>query len=449
MSRFQVLALLLCLLTLGAFAWGLDINAHGGDPFKSATFQLTIVASAVVYLFACIAVLRPGPKPSMWLILGVATLLRVALVAGPPLLSSDVYRYVWDGRVQNAGVNPFLYVPVDPALAPLRDTAIYPHINRATYAHTIYPPAAQAFFAVVTALSDSVIAMKLAMVAMECLAIICVLRLLARAGRPLAQVLIYAWNPLALWEFAENGHVDAMALGLVALAIMLRAGGQRDGWAGVVAGAAVLVKFLPAVVIPALWRRGPGGGKLVVGGAACILALYGFYFVFGHAGAKVIGFLNSYGSEEGLDTGSGIWALAGLGLLSDLPAWATKLYLAMTAVILLALGSWIAFRPRPTAGSCDDVVRVCSDAGILATTLMLLVTPHYAWYFAWLAVPAVIAPYSSVIWLSVSPLLLYYNPFPDHFLWQALVFAPALVLAWRDLRSARATAPVPALQGSF
>ena len=73
-----------------------------------------------------------------------------------PLLSSDIYRYVWDGRVQAAGINPYRYFPADEALAFLRDGAIFPHINRADTAVTIYPPVTQLFFLIVTRIGESV-----------------------------------------------------------------------------------------------------------------------------------------------------------------------------------------------------------------------------------------------------------------------------------------------------
>ena len=79
-------------------------------------------------------------------ILTTAALLRVSILPLDPYHSTDIYRYIWDGRVQAAGVNPYLYIPVDTALSALRDTTIWPNINRAGYAHTIYPPAAEALF---------------------------------------------------------------------------------------------------------------------------------------------------------------------------------------------------------------------------------------------------------------------------------------------------------------
>ena len=62
---------------------------------------------------------------------------------------------------------------------------------------------------------------------------------------------------LPVWDFAGNGHVDAVAIGLLAAALLLRVL-RRDRWAGVALGLAVATKFLPAVVAPVLWRRRAG-----------------------------------------------------------------------------------------------------------------------------------------------------------------------------------------------
>lgn len=417
---------------LAGIGLGFERLRSMGDPLSTWAFRIPLALSVPSYLLA-VWMVRRGARPSLGLVLGVAIGLRAVLLITPPLMSGDVFRYVWDGRVQNAGINPYLYLPVDPALAALRDGVIYPNINRADYAPTIYPPAAQALFAGVVALSDSVIAMKLAMVGLEAVAIACLLRLLRRTGQASAQVLIYAWNPTALWEFANNGHVDAAAVGLLALALLLRGSGVRDGLAGFAAGAAVLVKFLPAVVLPALWRR--GGWALVAGFLLCVSALYGFYAGFGGAGVKVLGFLHGYGAEEGLDSGQGIWALAGLAMIAPLPFWAGKAYLALAAAGLLGLGAWIAFRARPGLGTAADVMRICADAGVLILAMMIALSPHYPWYFAWAALPAVIARNRAAIWLSCSAMLLYWSPSPDHFLWPSVVFLPAILLAAADLRA--------------
>jgi hypothetical protein len=220
--------------------------------------------------------------------------------------------------------------------------------------------------------------------------------MLVLAGLPRSRLLIYAWNPLPLWAFAGNGHVDAMVTGLVALALLLRAR-RSDGWAGLALGLAFATKFLPAVVAPALWRRG-GGWRLAAVAVVTVLAVYALYI---GVGWKVFGFLLGYGREEGL----GFAYLAGL------------------AVVLVALGCWVAFVRRP-----DEPVSIAGCAGALMAVLTVGISLHYPWYFAWLAVPAVLAPNPALLWLSAAPVLIYLPGYGDSLLWPSVLYVPALLL---------------------
>ena len=92
---------------------------------------------------------------ALWLIVVIAIGLRLVLLFTEPLLSSDIYRYVWDGKVAATGINPYRYLPSDDALSGLRDAAIYPNINRPNYAVTIYPPVAEVIFALITRISTT------------------------------------------------------------------------------------------------------------------------------------------------------------------------------------------------------------------------------------------------------------------------------------------------------
>ncbi len=414
-------------------AAGLALHEPGAitlpSPRATLLFVGLMVVAATIYFAAVAMVLRRRLSPgAVWLVLGVAVVLRAILLPPPPFLSSDVFRYVWDGKVQNAGINPYHYLPADPALMPLRDGAIYPHVNRATYARTIYPPTAQLIFRAVTAISPTVLGMKLAAVGFELLAIGCVIALLAGAGLPADRVLIYAWNPLAVWAFAGNGHVDAFAVGLISAALLARAR-RRDTLTGALLGAAILVKFLPAAMAPALWRR--RDWRMPAMCAATILLLYAGYI---GVGRDVLGFLPGYASEEGMDQGTGLWLLAGLGHLLPLPAIAPKLYLLVGAGALAAAAAWIAFASQPQPDPHRDIVRVAGNAAVLAAATLIVLSPHYAWYYAWLAVPCCICPLRSVIYLSAAALLLYLNPLDEHFFWPSLVFVPCIALAVIDWR---------------
>ncbi|WP_018259490.1 DUF2029 domain-containing protein [Methylobacterium sp. WSM2598] len=440
LARLALLAGLLVALTLG----GLSLHVPGADtvgtPLRAQILVGLLAVSVGIYLLAVRLVLRGSvPARALWLVIGVALLLRLALLPAPPFLSSDIYRYVWDGQVQAAGINPYLYVPADPALAQLRDPAIFPLINRADYARTIYLPAAQLAFAAVGRLSASVTGMKAAMLLCDGVAILCVLRLLGGAGLPPARVLIYAWNPLVLWSFALDGHVDALAVGLLALALLARAR-HREGLAGALLAAASLVKVLPVVVAPA-FLRGGGFGRPAAAGLATLVVLSLPYL---SAGPLILGFLPAYGAEEGFDTGRGFWLLAGLAHLVPLPAAAGRLYGLCAALGFAALAAFVATR---RAGP-PDAVRLCRDAGLLAAVATAAANPHYAWYYPWLALPAAIAPTPAVIWLSAAPVLFFIDPFNERFVWPGLVFGPAVILALRDLRRARSTALALAPKGA-
>lgn len=425
--------LLLGILLLALVLAGLAVHVPGspsvGSIARVDVFVAVLGCAAACYLAACVVVIRNGgDRRTLWLVLGVALLLRVPVLAAPPFLSSDLFRYIWDGRVQNAGINPYRYIPADPALRFLRDDAVYPHVNRRDYAPTIYPPTAQLLFRAIARISQTPLAIRLAIVGCEALAVLCLVRLLRLAALPPARVLIYAWNPLAVWCFAGNGHVDAAAVGLIALTLLCRGAG-RDGLAGAVFGAAILVKFLPVVIAPAIWRC--WRWRMPVAAAAMMLALYGSYL---GVGAQVFGFLSTYGTEEGLSRGSGIWLLAAVARMATLPSWSVGAYVGLCA---LGLGGWavrIALPRRMVDAPERDILRVCGQAGLLASSVMLLLSPHYPWYFPFLGVFAVLVPFSCVIWMSVAPLVLYLSPWHEFSVWPSLIYVPALVLAVLDLR---------------
>ena len=106
-------------------------------------------------------------RQGLVVIIGLCVLLRLLVLAPFPLTSIDIFRYVWDGRIQAAGFNPFSHVPAAPELRMLRDDVIFPYVDKADYAVTIYPPASQLLFLLVTRVHESVIAMKVALVAFE------------------------------------------------------------------------------------------------------------------------------------------------------------------------------------------------------------------------------------------------------------------------------------------
>jgi hypothetical protein len=411
-------------LTLAALA----LHVPGSDTIDPRAHRVgfvTLTGLAALLQFAAVAtVLRGVPPRALWLVIAVAAALRIGPLMAPPFLSSDVYRYVWDGRVQAAGINPYLYVPADPELARLRDAAVYPLVNRRATARTIYPPAAQAIFAAVGLAAPTVAAMKGAMVAFEALAMACAGLALVRLGLPPARIVVWAWNPLAVWSFAGNGHIDAAAAGLLGLALLLASRG-RGASSGLVFAMAALTKFLPLVAAPVLWRA--GRWRFAVAAVAASVALYACY---AGAGGHVLGFLPGYADQEGLVDGSGIWLLAGLSYLLPLSSWAVIAYAAVVALAMAALGLRVALARRPSTP-----LGIWRSAGLLMAGATIVISSHYPWYFAWLALPAMVAPSRALVWLATAPVLLEYYPIAGRFLWPAIVlYLPALALAAADFR---------------
>jgi hypothetical protein len=441
MSRIAMLtAIGVALVALTAA--GLAILGVESLPFDRGTrvvvFLVSISLAGLLWLLAVAVVRRGHPPPrTIWLVLVVAVAMRGITIGGEPQLSSDLYRYVWDGRVQLAGINPYLYLPVAPELAFLRDEAVYPNINRADSALTVYPPAAQAIFALAAAVTPGVLGMKLMMALFDALAIASLYWLLRIVGRDPAELLIYAWLPLPVWEFVGNAHIDAAAAGLLALAMLVSVRG-RSLWTGVVVAAATLTKFLPAVVLPALWR--PWDWRLPVAFAATLVA---FYLPYAGIGWQVLGYLPGYASEEGFQSGSGFFLLQLLGVVVTLPGWAAKAYIAVALGVLGLLGVWFAFCEATPAAPGARLSLQARQAAILGAAVLVAVSPHYPWYFGWLAPLACLAPLPSVLWMLAAAPLLAHGAF-EYLLVPGAVYAPAAALAVFDLRRGRVrAAPMP------
>ena len=236
---------MICLLLLG--------DLSGSIP----ALWLILAGAFACYGAAVLIVLRRGnvlhcSNLSLLLVLIFGLLFRATLLASPPSLSHDVYRYVWDGRVQGAGINPYAFAPSAPNVAKLRD-ASFALINHPDIS-TIYPPLSQLLFRVVCTIHPGPFGMKVAFLLCEAGIVAVLIAVLRRRGLDESRVLIYAWNPLAIVEIAGSGHMDPMGILLLLLAAHALSLGRRGTATATLAGA-FLAKLLPALALPLLWRR--------------------------------------------------------------------------------------------------------------------------------------------------------------------------------------------------
>jgi alpha-1,6-mannosyltransferase len=202
----------------------------------------------------------------------------------------DIHRYVWDGRLQRLGYNPYIVVPSDPAFAGLH-TPETRTLNNPDLPSP-YPPGAQLFFRAVTAIHESTFAMKVAFVVCEFAIVFVLLDVLRRTGQGAHLVLAFAWNPLLAIEVAGSGHIDIVG----ALLLLVSAAALMRRWratAAVALGLAIAVKFLPVVLLPLYWKR------VRIRDAALAAVVVGLLYVpflnhgripFGSLGTYVTGF---------------------------------------------------------------------------------------------------------------------------------------------------------------
>ena len=216
----------------------------------------------------------------------LAAVWHIEFLQVPAGTDDDIHRYVWDGRLQRLGYDPYLVIPSDPTVKRLH-TAETRTMNNPDLPSP-YPPGAQLFFRAVTAIQESTFALKVAFVVCE-LAIVFVLLDVLRYNRQGAHlVLAYAWSPLLAIEVAGSGHIDIV--GALLLLVSSSALGRRwRATAAVAFGLAVAVKLLPIILLPIYWKR------IRIRDAALAAAVVGLLYVpFLHHGRIPIGSLGKY-----------------------------------------------------------------------------------------------------------------------------------------------------------
>jgi len=353
-------------------------------------FPLTLFYLLALVLAA--RVKRENGKILVPEILLFALFFRLALVPMEPMLSSDIYRYIWDGRVQVAGkMNPYLYQPADKHLASLRNQEIYPYINRKE-APTVYPGGAQILFRTLyEAGLDSPAALKAAALGAEALTFLLLFLILKERGLPQNWIVIYAWNPLIIYELFYSGHLESFMLPpLLGFVYLFLRGRLRT--AGALLGLATSLKLLPALLLAVV----PAGKRLKIV-LPFLVVFASMYLPYVDAGKKVFGFLPSYFSDpyEIFNPGLPQIALLRAAELFSLPSSSIRfvLFFSLLAFLMLFI--------RRTEEHSNDLVTKCYI--VLSGYLLLIYPALHPWYLS------VLIPFLCVIpsraWLYLSLVL--------------------------------------------
>jgi hypothetical protein len=373
------------------------------DPARIRPLAL-LIGAWLAFITAAWLLRKVPLRSAIALILLGGLAVQLAALSSPPTTSNDLYRYIWDGRVQAAGIDPYAYVPTASQLAGLREeflfhpgaeycisqsyvashpaadlTAGCTRINRPTVP-TIYPPVAEAYFLAVHYLpgsDDSTTPIQSAAAGVALLTTVLLLFGLRRIGRDARTAALWSWCPTVALEAGNSAHVDVVAAGIAAAALLVLGSARttrRTVLGGVLLGLAIATKVTPVLTVPAVLARGddpprsPRGGRrrrwltvsLAMGGA--IVAVYIPHVAA--VGSKVIGFLPGYLQQNGYESGQR-FGIIGLFVTGWLATVAAVLILGAVALAVLLF---------------TDPDRPWRGAVVMTAAALAVATPAYQWY---------------------------------------------------------------------
>ena len=346
------------------------------------TFEALFAIGFVFYALALARARRyRGARHGTGIVIAVAAAARLALLASPPSLSDDLYRYVWEGRVAAHGLDPYRLAPQAATLAPLRDGAVFPRINHPELA-TLYPPLAIAGFALVAAISPTVLAMKLWVVLHDLALCLLLVGWLKRRGADPVEAIAYAWCPLVLVEFAGSGHSDPTAMVWLVAALMTYR--ERPLLSAAALTIAALTKLVPLLALPFLLRAWPARARVLALGLLAA-GLGAYLWLARGADSGLAAYARSWRHNELAFHYLEAWLADGIRA-----RWAAAVLVALAAGLLLLRGA------TPEAG------------GRLTTRVALLLSPVvHPWYLGWTMALEPLTPSAPWVLLSLTCVLSY------------------------------------------
>ncbi|HZS78996.1 MAG TPA: glycosyltransferase family 87 protein [Ktedonobacteraceae bacterium] len=318
----RIVLLIACFLLLLFCAFLLIVNAPPNDS-QIRPFLYVWMLSFLPYFAGSALILctKPLSGRMRWLEVGIillgAFILRALLLPQPPELSHDSWRYLWDAQVTLRGYSPYVYVPSDKVFADLHNSILFAN-SRFRNVPTVYPPGAQFIYLLSYLLATSNLAFLKGIFLLfdmgTCFALVALLK---RKDLDMRRVLLYAWCPLPIVEFAISGHVDVLTVAATLFAVLAAPSTSLRGrvLTGFLVGFAALTKIYPILLLVAFVPPLSGRSSFISGMLnslkqyipvlltcfATIVLGYLPYLLLGHG--QVFGFFASYANEQGLNAG--------------------------------------------------------------------------------------------------------------------------------------------------
>jgi len=378
-------------------------------------------ASMLAGLVYLAAVFSPRPALQRRWIAGLVLLAvaaRGVVAAAPPLLETDFYRYLWDGAVVSAGLNPYAHAPLDvlsqtslgvdtQELNTLAQGAggVLASVNH-PYLKTIYPPLAQVAFAA-AAWIDPFGAQGWRVVLLICdvITVVLLTRVLAHLKLPVDRIGIYGLNPLLLRESYGALHMDLVVLPFVVGALLLALRG-RGRLASLVAIAGSAVKVWPALLVPLiagpLWGRWKQLAALLVGTALLGVLLWSPALIaWGDPRSGFIAYGQFWQNNDGFFR-AGVWLCERVLEFYGAPPWYShRIMRAISTAAVFAVAWWA------TASGRRAEQRLPLSFLVVTAAAFLLSPTQLPWYWIW-SLPLLVVVISRPLLLYTALLPLYY-----------------------------------------
>lgn len=378
------------------FELGLLSLISAGNLTEQAGFYVGVVSGlflifglTIWLIFNSTNKAKEQSDPTLLIIMFFAVLFRFSLVFAAPTLSTDQFRYIWEGRLITQGISPYQYAPTDPALTSYR-SEIWPLVQQRETTSP-YPPVAQAIAAVQYWLfGESLVGPKIIAVFFDLLNCLLLLWLLKLYKLDLRRIVLYAWCPLPILEFGLSGHNDAPMLSMLLLAIGLSVR-RKPGLSAVVLGLAVLAKFIAIFGLPLFlvvwWQSGLKANSDKWGWRSALqswrrLWIYPALTV----GVIVVGYLPlvimGKGAIGSLFEYTGSWR-DNDSLIFQLVADYLGLGVAkIGSLLILGVGGWLlTFHPRFAVE-----LSLPRRLMLLFGLILLVASTVHVWYLSWLLV---------------------------------------------------------------
>jgi len=308
---------------------------------------------------------EPAGRSVLMLIAAFGVLFRLTLVPHGVIGSDDIYRYLWDGKVAAAGINPFAYTPTDPHLSGLATAVLPSNVNHPEL-RSLYPALAQLLFLLSHVLfGDSLRGMKLLLTVLDCLTMLFIWMFVRRREDPVVPVLLYAWCPLPVLYFALDGHIDALGIPFLVLGLYFLS--TRRSLRGAIAiGLSALAKLVPLLVLPLLAGHLKGFRRFLIPAVPLLMVLTG----------ALLYFEPSWGVVQSLTTFGSRWEFNGsiFSVTYFLTGSNEAAHIVSGILIVLSLGA-LALIDRPLL-----------EKVFWGFVIFILLSPVvHPWYLTWLA----------------------------------------------------------------